>query len=89
MVILFAALAACTAPADHPSLKNVPLPPLIQAHNFAYHREVQSGYQLSPDGRKLAWIGPSYLRSALFVRNNDSGEVRRYRVLTGVFQWDA
>ena len=80
-------LTGCTAPADHPALKNAQLPPLIPAHRFAYRPDGQRGYQLSPDGRKLAWIGPSHLRSALFVRNNDSGEVRRYRVLTGALQW--
>ena len=84
---MLAALAGCTAPADHPALKNAAFPPLVQAHRFAYRPAAQSGYQLSPDGRKLAWIGPSYLRSALFVRNNDTGEVRRYRILTGGFHW--
>ena len=83
---MLAALFGCTAPADHPALKDAPLSPLVPAHHFAYHPDVK-GYQLSPDGRKLAWIGPSYLRSALFVRNNDSGEVRRYRVMTGGLQW--
>lgn len=87
LVLVLAALAGCTAPADHPALKDAPLPPLVQAHHYAYRPHVQSGYQLSPDGRKLAWVGPSYLRSALFVRNNESGEVRRYPLLTGSFQW--
>ena len=85
--LMLAALLGCTAPADHPKLKDAALPPLIPAHRFAYHPDGKSGYQLSPDGRKLAWIGPSYLRSALYVRNNDSGEVRRYRVMRGALQW--
>ena len=85
--LLLAALAGCTAPAEHPALKDARLPPLIQAHRFAYRSHVQSGYQLSPDGRKLAWVGPHYLRSALFVRHNDSGKVQRYPVLTGSLQW--
>ena len=87
VVAAIAGLAGCNVPADHPALKNAQLPPLIQAHRFAYRADGHHAYQLSPDGRKLAWIGPSYLRSALFVRNNDSGEVRRYPVLTGAFQW--
>jgi acetyl esterase/lipase len=86
-LLLATALAGCTAPAEHPALKDAPLPPLVQAHQFAYRPQEHSGYQLSPDGSKLAWVGPSYLRSALFIRNNASGAVRRYPVLTGGFQW--
>jgi dipeptidyl aminopeptidase/acylaminoacyl peptidase len=86
-LVLLMMLAGCTAPADHPALKAAQLPPLVQANHYAYRRHVQSGYQLSPDGRKLAWVGPSYLRSALFVRDNESGDVRRYPLLTGSFQW--
>ena len=86
-LVLLAALAGCTAPADHPALKSAQLPPLVRAHSYAYRPDVQRGYQLSPNGRKLAWIGPSYLRSVLYVRNIDTGEVRRYRILTGTFQW--
>ena len=87
IVVVLAGLAGCTAPADHPALKDARLPSLVQAHRFAYRPDTQRGHQLSPDGRKLAWIGPSYLRSALFVRHNDTGKVHRYAVLTGAFQW--
>ena len=81
------ALTACTAPAEHPALKVAQLPPLIQAHRFVYRPDRLGGYQLSPDGRKLAWSGSAYLRKALFVRNNDTGAVQRYPVLGGAFQW--
>jgi dipeptidyl aminopeptidase/acylaminoacyl peptidase len=86
-LILLAVLCGCTVPADHPALKDAQLPPFIPAHHFAHPPDVQSGFQLSPDGRKLAWIGPSYLRTALYVRNNDTGEMREYRLLTGGYQW--
>ena len=84
---LLASLAGCTAPADHPALQNAALPPLVQAHRFAYHGNVDGGYQLSPDGQKLAWIGPHFMRSTLFVRDNRTGEVRRYRARSRSFQW--
>jgi dipeptidyl aminopeptidase/acylaminoacyl peptidase len=80
-------VAACTAPADHPALKDASLPPLIAAHRFAYQGDVLRGYQLSPDGSKLAWIGPHYMLSRLFVRDNRTGEVRRYRVASYRLQW--
>jgi dipeptidyl aminopeptidase/acylaminoacyl peptidase len=84
---LIASLAACTAPADHPALKDADLPALIPTHRFAYRGEVPHGYQLSPDGARLAWIGPYFMRSRLFVRDNGTGEVRRYRVGSSSLQW--
>lgn len=81
-------LAGCTVAPDHPALRDAALPDLLQAHRFAYRGTTTGAYQLSPDGNKLAWIGPSYWRSALFVRNRSTGEVRKYRAPAGV-QWTA
>jgi dipeptidyl aminopeptidase/acylaminoacyl peptidase len=86
-VALAAVLCGCTVPADHPSLDKAALPPLIAAHRFAYQGNVLRSYQLSPDGGKLAWIGPYYMRSRLFVRDNASGEVRRYRIGSYGYTW--
>jgi dipeptidyl aminopeptidase/acylaminoacyl peptidase len=80
-------LAGCTARATHPSLVDADLPPLLQAHRFAYTGQVVRAYHLSPDGRKLAWIGPHLMRSRLFVRDNESGEIRRFRIGSSGFQW--
>jgi hypothetical protein len=80
-------IAGCTVEPEHAALQQGSLPPLIQAHRFAYHGNLSSGYQLSPDGRKLAWIGPSYARSMLHVRDNASSEVRKYRIRSTTFQW--
>ena len=68
-LIVPATLAGCTKEPEHASLKHAQLPPLIQAHRFAYQGDVRGSYQLSPDGRKLAWIGPSHGRSVLHVAN--------------------
>ena len=87
LMCALALLVGCTASGDHPALKDAPLPPLIQAHRFAYHGNVLRGYQLSPDGRKLAWTGPFLMRSRLFVRDNHTGEVRRFRVESTSVQW--
>src|SRR5689334_13524513 len=84
---LVAVLCACTVPADHPALDKADLPQLIPAHRFAYQGNVLRSYQLSPDGSKLAWIGPFYMRSRLFVRDNASGEVRRYLIRSYGFSW--
>ena len=87
IVFVLPFLPACTAPADDPALKDATLPPLIQAHRFAYRGTTYGSYQLSPDGEKLAWMGPFFMRSRLFVRDNRSGEVRRYRTGSANFQW--
>ena len=87
LACLAASLAGCTVPADHPALKDAELPPLIPAHRFAYRGTELGSYQLSPDGEKLAWIGPFLMRSRLFVRDNRTGEVRRYRIGSSSFQW--
>jgi dipeptidyl aminopeptidase/acylaminoacyl peptidase len=81
-----ALLAGCTVEPEHPALRHAKLPPLIPAHRLAYHGNVNSGYLLSPDGRKLAWTGPSFGRSVLHVRDNATGVVRKYRV-GGTVQW--
>ncbi len=86
-LILAALVAGCELPADHPALNSAALPPLIQAHRFASPGMTQGGYLLSPDGRKLAWLGPSFARTALFVRDNESGEVRRFRARSAGIQW--
>src|SRR5690242_7179454 len=86
-IALLAALCACTAPADHPTLKDAKLPPLVSAHRFTYHGDVLRGYELSPDGSRLAWIGPYYKRSRLFVRDNATGDVRHYRIRSYAFTW--
>ena len=80
-------IAGCTVEAEHAALQQGSLPPLIQAHRFAYHGGATGGYQLSPDGRKLAWTGPHFGRSALHVRDNATGEIRKYRILSGAYQW--
>src|SRR5262245_43919329 len=80
-------LAGCTAPADHAALRDAGLPAPIPAHRFASPWGVDSDYLLSPDGRKLSWIGRLWGRSAVFVRDNTNGELRSYRAPGGIRHW--
>jgi dipeptidyl aminopeptidase/acylaminoacyl peptidase len=80
--------AGCTLEEELPALKGASFPPLIEARQLAYHGTSETGYQLSPDGRKLSWFGPSFGRSVLHVRDNESGVVHQYRV-GGAVQWTA
>jgi len=90
LVLVLAALSAgCTESTSHPALEKADLPPLLQAHRFTYRVEAPSGHRISPDGRKLAWTGPSLGRRALFVRDLASGGTRTYRAAPGDIQWTA
>jgi len=86
---LLVALAGCGEPAQHPALKAAQLPPLVPVHRYAHRPDAQRDFQLSPDGRKLAWIGPHWKKSALPVRNNDTGKVHRYAMMSGSLSWTA
>ncbi len=86
-LVLLAFAAGCDAPAEHPALQGAAWPPLIPAHHYAYPGAVQGAYQLSPDGGKLAWIGPSFPRAGLFVRDTATGEVHKYRARSAAFHW--
>jgi dipeptidyl aminopeptidase/acylaminoacyl peptidase len=86
--ILAAGLAACTAGPDHPSLKDARLPELIPAYRFVYRGGVNGGYQISPDGARLAWHAPWWGRQRLFVRDLASGATHRWAA-SGAVRWAA
>ncbi|MCC7485834.1 MAG: S9 family peptidase [Burkholderiales bacterium] len=79
-VMLTALVAACTVEPGHPALQSATLPEPVPAHRFAFQRAGDAGYKLSPDGRKLAWFGTHLWRTVLNVRDDGTGETRRYRV---------
>ncbi len=89
---LFAGLAACliaagcTEQASHAQLRDAALPELLGAHRLTYRGTHSGGHLLSPDGNKIAWIGPSWWRATLFVRDRLSGQVRSWRA-PGAVQW--
>lgn len=78
--------AGCTEPARHAQLREAALPELLEAQRFTYRGTHTGGHQLSPDGNKIAWVGPSWLRATLFVRDRSSGVVRSWRA-PGAVQW--
>lgn len=86
-LVALALLTGCDVAPEHPTLKQAALPSLIPAHRFAYHGDVHGGYQLSPDGRKLSWFGPSFGRTVLHVRENATGKVHKYRVGAADVKW--
>lgn len=86
--VLALALAGCGAGPEHPALKDATLAELIPAHRYVYRGNTKGGYQLSPDGSRLAWQGPWWGRRMLFVRDLASGATHRWRV-GGAVRWAA
>jgi dipeptidyl aminopeptidase/acylaminoacyl peptidase len=84
-------LAGCASAPTHPALQGAELPPLIPARQFFANTRSAGHYQVSPDGRQLAWIGVWGAGPALFVKVLDSaGAVdRMVGAGVGAFQWAA
>jgi dipeptidyl aminopeptidase/acylaminoacyl peptidase len=68
-VVTLTHLAGCAIAPTHPSLKAAALPELIPVRDFVADRESTGGYSVSPDGKKLAWIGTDGVRSAVWVKS--------------------
>jgi dipeptidyl aminopeptidase/acylaminoacyl peptidase len=69
-------------------LREADLPRLVPAHEFVFNRHAYGGFSFSPDGERLAWIGPNGWRSGLQVRNVD-GSVHSYRAGGSSMHWSA
>ena len=84
-----AALSGCERPAQHPALREARLPPLIPTYEFVFNRHAIGGFHFSPDGTRLAWLGPSGWRRALHVRAEATGKTHVYRVGGSSMHWSA
>lgn len=62
------AAGGCAFAPSHPSLANAQLPALIPVRDFVANRETTGGYSVSPDGKKMAWVGTSGFSPAVFVK---------------------
>src|SRR5918992_1313480 len=76
VVVVTLGAVGCTVPPSHPTLRNGSLPPLLPVRTFIANLDFNEGYQLSPDGRKIAWIGVHRLRPRVFVMTIASGDTR-------------
>ncbi|WP_169337457.1 alpha/beta hydrolase family protein [Psychromonas hadalis] len=89
-------LSACSSPqlATHQSLINTNLPDLITVNDINGSDDATHSYQVSPDGKTLAWIGPFYSSnyigghlSTLFYKNLATGSENNLRVWAGYYNW--
>lgn len=85
LLILIVALTGCASSAVHPSLKAADgLPELIPVHDFVANRGSNFNYQISPDGKKLAWMAVKGVSLHIFVKNFQDNTL--HTIPAGMFQ---
>lgn len=83
-------LAGCATTATHLSLKiNEGLPELIPVRDFVANRGSNFGYQISPDGKKLAWVAVKGISLHFFIKDLVQNEIRTLPAgnFYGEFEW--
>src|SRR4051812_39768363 len=83
------ALAGCAIEPTHPALQKTALPDLIPVRDFVADRQSNDGYQVSPDGKKLAWFGVSGVYPAILMKSIDGQEQKVFKIFPRYFRWSA
>ena len=82
-------LAGCASAPRHAALQGDALPPLIPARDFFANTASNGAYQVSPDGRWLAWVAVQGTRPALWLRPLEPADAPGRVVAQGLvgFNW--
>ena len=83
-------LSGCATTASHPSLNTgKDLPELIPVRNFVANRGSNWAYQISPDGKKLAWVAVKGVSLHFFIKDLEHGTIRTFPAgnFHGGFEW--
>ena len=86
-VLIAPCLAGCTIPASHPALEKATLPALLPVRDFVASVNYNGGYQVSPDGRKLAWIAVKRFGPAIFVKTIGRDDTVALSLFSFDFRW--
>jgi dipeptidyl aminopeptidase/acylaminoacyl peptidase len=86
-LLLSVILAGCAMAPQHAALRQATLPTLIPVRAFVANPKANFGYQVSPDGKKLAWVDVQGTSTAIFVRPLDQQGVTVLPVYTWGFTW--
>ena len=76
VLLLLLQLVACSTSPHHPSLQTTSLPELIPVRDFTANLDANFNYQLSPDGKTLAWIAVQGIKLRIHFRPVDSDKVQ-------------
>ena len=88
----FTQLSGCAIAPTHPSLVSAALPALIPVRDFVADRESAGGYSVSPDGKKLAWIGIDGITSAVWVKSigkDAKSDAKAFHSRARYYRWSA
>ena len=75
LTMLFVA-SGCTHLATHPALVDQVLTPLVPVRQYVAPLDSSGGYQISPDGKRIAWLARAGFGPGVFVKDLASDEVR-------------
>ena len=88
LIVLIPILNGCgEQPARHQSLTNSSLPRLIPVREFVANTAYNSGYTVSPDGKRLSWLGVHGLGPAIFVKTIGQNDARPLDFFSYNFRW--
>lgn len=92
-LVTVATLGGCAIAPTHPSLKTTALPELIPVRDFVADRESTGGYSVSPDGKKLAWMGTDGVSPALWVKTiaqvGAKDDTKAFHTRARYYRWSA
>ncbi len=76
-------------PARHPVLASGSLPDLLPVRTFVANTDYQGGFQISPDGEKIAWTAVHGISPAVFVKTVGQDDARALDLFSPSFSWAA
>lgn len=76
LILLGILFCSCSTAPKHLSLRNAKLPDLVPIREFFINTDSNFGYRVSPDGKKIAWIGVKNRRTTIFYRTIGKNDIK-------------
>ena len=88
LAVFLTPLTGCVEqPVRHQAFIGATLPRLLPVREFVANTDYNGGYKVSPDGKKLAWIGVHRLAPAIFVKTIGQDDARTLSLTSFDFRW--
>ncbi|MDO8456077.1 MAG: S9 family peptidase [Burkholderiaceae bacterium] len=88
-MLVIVGLGGCAIAPSHPSLTNAALPTLIPVRDFVADRESTGAHSVSPDGKKIAWLGVDGVSSAVWVKTIGQNDAKAFHSRARYYRWSA